>query len=123
MYGLFHDDKQIGFHCFANYTPKRAGQAPIYHFNRIVIHPDYNGLGLGIKFINQSARLLLEEFPHYRILGKFSSVPVYKAMIKDPNWMFLGEKRLMGEMKHGNMERSAGFRDGGIKTYHFELRA
>ena len=26
----------------------------ILHFNRTVVHPDYNGLGLGMKMINKS---------------------------------------------------------------------
>jgi ABC-type glutathione transport system ATPase component len=35
-------------------------------------------------------------------------------------WKFLGAKRLMGKMKHGvSMSRHCGFREGGIKTFHF----
>ena len=56
-------------------------------------------------------------------MGKFSSTPVFKAMIKDKNWIFLGEKRLMGTMKSGgNMLRDSGFREKGVKTYNFEYR-
>jgi len=44
LYGLYHNDKQIGFQCFANYTPHRKGKAKIFHSNRTVIHPDYQGL-------------------------------------------------------------------------------
>lgn len=54
-------------------------------------------------------------------MGKFSSVPVYKAMIKQTCWKFLGEQRLMGKMKTGGaMERKSGFMERGIKTFHFE---
>lgn len=121
LFGLFHDNKQIGFQCFANYVPSVAGQRRIYHFNRTVVHPDYQGLGLGIKLINESARVLLAEHPNIRIMGKFSSVPVYKAMIKAPEWRYIETRRHMGTMSHGQrMERRTGFRDGGIKTYHFE---
>lgn len=121
LYGLFHEEKQIGFQCFANYTPRKKGKKVIVHSNRTVIHPDYQGLGLGIKLINESSRLFKIKKPDYRIMAKFSALPVYKAMIKQPQWRFLGAKRLMGKMKYGgDMERKTGFREGGIKTYHFE---
>lgn len=124
LYGLFHGDKQIGFQCFANYTPKRPGERWIYHFNRTVIHPDYQGLGLGIKLINESSRVFLAENPTYRIMGKFSSVPVYKSMKKSKEWKHLETKRLMGAMNRGKMleHRKDSFRDGGIKTFHFEYK-
>jgi ABC-type lipoprotein export system ATPase subunit len=122
LYGLFHGDNQIGFQCFANYVPHRNGTKIIFHFNRTVIHPDYNGMGLGIKLINETSKLLKQKI-NCRIMGKFSSTPVFKAMIKDKNWIFLGEKRLMGTMKSGgNMLRDSGFREKGVKTYNFEYR-
>jgi hypothetical protein len=119
---LFHGDNQIGFQCFANYVPHRKGTKIIYHSNRTVIHPDYNGLGLGIKIINETSKLLMNKI-NCRIMAKFSSTPVFKAMIKQKNWIFLGEKRLMGSMKTGgNMLRDSGFREKGVKTYNFEYR-
>lgn len=50
-------------------------------------------------------------------------------MIKQPQWKFLGAKRLMGAMPVGGIGRAGivrsgtgkgGFREYGIKTYHFE---
>ena len=62
-------------------------------------------------------------------MAKFSSTPVFKAMIKQSCWKFLGEKRLMGKMQVGGIGRnsvarsgSSGFREYGIKTYHFEFK-
>jgi ABC-type ATPase with predicted acetyltransferase domain len=122
LYGLFDGDNQIGFQCFANYTPHKKGTVIIYHSNRTVIHPDYNGLGLGIILINETSKLLKEKI-NCRIMAKFSSVPVYKAMIKQECWKFLGEKRLMGKMKTGrNMLRNGGFREKGVKTFNFEFK-
>jgi ABC-type lipoprotein export system ATPase subunit len=123
LYGLFYEDKQIGFQCFANYTPPVKGRPRIYHSNRTVIHPDYQGLGLGIHLINESSRVFHAEFPQYKIMAKFSALPVFKAMIKQKCWKYLETKRLMGKMKHGgSMERVGGFREGGTKTYHFEYK-
>lgn len=119
-YGLFHGENQIGFQCFANYVPHRKGTKMIMHFNRTVIHPDYVGLGLGVKFINETSKLLLQKMD-CRIMGKFSSVPVYKACKKDPHWVLKEERILCGNMNVGeNMKRRGGFREKGIKTWTFE---
>lgn len=121
LYGLFLGDTQIGFQCFANYTPHTKGTKRIYHSNRTVVHPDYAGLGLGIKLINQSTALFLNEYTQYRVMAKFSSLPVFKAMSRQKEWRYLKTERLMGKMKTGGgMERKGGFREYGIKTYHFE---
>lgn len=64
----------------------------------------------------------MKEKYKFKIMAKFSSTPVFKAMIKDKNWKFLGEKRVMGKtVKGGMMQRVTGFREGGVKTYHFEF--
>lgn len=63
---------------------------------------------------------MVEKFG-YKIMAKFSSAPVFKAMIKQKCWKFIEEKRLMGKMQRGGtMERQGGFREYGIKSYHFE---
>lgn len=119
-FGIFHEKNQIGFQCFASYQPTKKGYKPIYHFNRTVIHPDYTGLGIGIKFINLTTEYLKNKY-NYKIMGKFSSVPVFKAMIKQTNWRFLGEKIQLGKLQTGrNLMRQKGFREYGIKTFHFE---
>ena len=122
LYGIIHHNNQIGSQCFANYTPHRKGTTIIFHSNRTVIHPDYNGLGLGIKLINETSELLKNKI-ECRIMAKFSSVPVYKAMIKREQWKFLGFKRTMGKLQHGKtMDRKNGFRENGVKTYNFEYK-
>lgn len=120
LYGLFYKEDQIGFQCFANYTPHKKGKKIIFHSNRTVIHPDYNGLGLGIKLINETSEILKKDI-NCRIMAKFSSIPVFKAMKKQKEWVFLGQKRLMGKIRTGgNMIRKSGFREAGVKTFNFE---
>ena len=76
---------------------------------------------MGIQVINLTSEYMKKEYD-YKIMAKFSSVPVFKAMIKQKCWKFLGEKRLMGSMKTGGtMTRKGGFREHGIKTFHFEF--
>lgn len=119
-FGIFHGQNQIGFQCFANYTPDKKGYKSIFHSNRTVIHPDYSGLGIGIKLINLTSEYLKNKYD-YKIMAKFSSIPVFKAMIKQTNWKFLGEKIQLGQLQKGkNMLRQSGFREYGIKTFHFE---
>lgn len=125
-YGLFINGKQIGYNCFANYVPAVKGKPKIFHFNRLVVHPDYNGLGIGIKFLDATCKIFLKKKQTCRILGKFSSIPTLRSLLKSENWRYLQTIRLMGKMKTGLINRnrrkggSTGFREGGIKTYHFE---
>jgi ABC-type Mn2+/Zn2+ transport system ATPase subunit len=137
LYGLFHGENQIGFQCFANYVPKVEGRKWIFHSNRVVIHPDYNGLGLGIKLATECSKLLLDKLPFdnkirnredgFKIMAKFSSIPLFKSRIKDKNWKFKKEERTMGKLNKetGNSKfdrankKSGGFREGGVKTFHF----
>jgi hypothetical protein len=95
------------------------GKKKIFHSNRTVIHPDFQGFGLGIKLINITSKHMKENYG-YRIMAKFSATPVYKSMIKQKEWRYLGSKRIMGKLQRGKGIRQQGFREYGIKTYHFE---
>ena len=116
-YGLFAGDNQIGFQCFANYVPHRKGTKMILHSNRVVIHPDYCGFGLGLRMTDACAEKLKGE--GFEIFAKFSSVPMYNARKKSDKW------RLMDVMRHhkivvgGNMKRKEGFRTD-VKTWSFK---
>lgn len=116
-YGLFLNEKQIGFCAFSNYVPCRKGTKMILHFNRLVIHPDYVGFGLGVKFVDEIAKILVAK--NFRVMGKYSSVPVFKAMIKNKNWVFKG-KINDANGGSGNMKRETGFRKK-VTCYTFEF--
>jgi hypothetical protein len=120
FFGLYHGVNQIGFLCFANYTPVKPGTVPIFHSNRLVIHPDFCGLGVGIKFVNFCSDYLKQKYG-YRIMAKFSSVSMYRARIKDNKWRLINISRLIkGAPKVGSkMERKTGFREY-VKTWSFE---
>ena len=123
FFGLFHEENQIGFICYANYVPYRKidkinKRKMIMHANRIVIHPDYAGMGLGILMTNETAKYMYHK--NYRIMCKFSSVPIYKSMMKSPYWKIIKLNRQIGIKKSGEtMDRKKGFREN-IKTYTFE---
>ena len=126
-FGLFHGQNQIGFQAFTNYVAHKDKTKPmIMHFNRTVIHPDYAGLGLGIRMINETSKIVRAE--GFRVMGKFSSVPVYRSLLKCPEkWRLLESKIQIGKMRFGNLDRrnrknlaeKSGFREN-VKTYSFE---
>ncbi len=112
-YGLFHGKNQIGFQCYANYCPIRSGSVPIFHSNRVVIHPDYAGMGLGINFINATTELMLDKYKNKKtkngaakgckIMAAFSSIPLYKARMNDPKWVLKNVTRKIGRRQESGI--------------------
>jgi len=117
-FGLFCGDDQIGFQCFANYVPCRRGKIEKMHSNRTVIHPDYAGLGMGIKLINETSKIMCDT--GYDVWAKFSSTPVYLAMRRQPCWEIKRIERKTKTVIGGNMMRDKGFRQD-VKTYSFRF--
>ncbi len=119
-FGLFHGDNQIGFQAFSNYVPKKHPDEPfMMHFNRTVVHPDYAGMGLGIHLINETSKIMHSR--GFRIMGKFSSQPVFKALSKSKLWKLKTIERNIGKHKMTSLGRKdKGFRMN-VKTYSFEF--
>lgn len=116
-FGIFCGKNQIGFQCFANYVPRKTkAEKLIMHSNRTVIHPDYAGLGLGILLINETSEMM--HLQGCKVMAKFSSTPVYKAMSKYNFWKLKEEKTKLGKYCTGNNYRKTGSREN-IKTYSF----
>ncbi|SMB88485.1 ABC-type ATPase fused to a predicted acetyltransferase domain [Pasteurella testudinis DSM 23072] len=119
-FGLYHQNEQIGFIAYANYVPRKKGTTMQLHFNRLVIHPDYVGLGLGGSFVNETAKIMQQM--GFDIRAKFSSVPTYKLLTRFPQlWKLVKVDRneTVKNGKRGNMSRETGFRKQ-IKTYSFK---
>ena len=107
-YGLYHNGDQIGFQCFAEYTPwGNKNKKRLLHSNRVVLNPDYVGFGLGIKMVNAASQLLYEE--GYNIMTKLSSIPMYKAHLRDDKWM-LRDVGLNTQKAGKNITRKTGYR-------------
>lgn len=119
LYGLWHGPNQIGFVCYANYVPPIPGKPVTFHANRLVVHPDYAGLGLGIRLLNATAADMVGK--GFRVMGKYSSTPVARAMMKAPLWKLRQIGRQIGKTKvGGNLQRGrAGMREN-VKTYSFD---
>lgn len=117
-YGLFLGENQIGFQCFANYTPHSdKKKKKIMHSNRTVIHPDYVGFGLGLKLINSTSKIMKNK--GYDVWAKYSSTPIYKSMIKyKDQWQLKKISRNLKVMV-GKIDRQNGYREK-VKTYSFK---
>lgn len=118
-YGLFRGEDQIGFICYAAYI---IGNQTTFFPNRAVVHPDYAGLGLGIKLIDETSKLMV--LKGYDIKLKGTSIPVYKMLLKDKLWHF---KKLSRPIKKGKSgyKSTKKARKNTIRTktttYHFDF--
>lgn len=115
-YGLFLGDTQIGFQCLANYVPVTPGTQMKLHSNRTVIHPDYAGMGLGIKLATECARI--GHAMGHAIYAKFSSVPMFRARANHPDWRLVSVDRVTKVAVTGSMKRESGWRKD-VKTWTF----
>lgn len=123
-FGLFEDLNQIGFIAYTNYVPWRDKTKPMtMHANRIVIHPDYIGLGLGICLLNETISLMKIK-GYSNILIKFSSQSMLKALQRDPKWICINQNRLIGlpkcSTKIGRGLHPSSIRHN-VTTYTFKL--
>lgn len=119
LFGLFHGAEQIGFQCFANYVPHRAGFEPEQmHSNRTVIHPDYAGFGLGMRLIDETSKIMTHD--GYDVRAKYSSTPIYRSMKKNPLWKQVDQKMQTTITLGANMIRGTGHRLD-VKCYCFKF--
>lgn len=58
-YGLYDNDMIIGF-CAVIHFP-HPNNSRIKHIHRLVIHPDYQGIGLGKRLLNFVAQMYFEQ--------------------------------------------------------------
>ena len=122
LYGLFDDEAQIGFQCFANYTPRRDKNTQmIMHSNRTVIHPDYVGLSLGLPLINHTSAEMARQ--GFNVKCRFSSIPMLKLLSKSSSWAMEKKSVPTKVILGGNMLRDTGFRaDVTVYNFDFSLR-
>ena len=119
-FGVFHGKNQIGFQCFAEYMPrKKPTDQRVLHSNRTVVHPDYAGFGLGVQIINATSQLMVER--GFKVMAKFSSVPVYKAFKRSPYWKLQTMDKILGNKQYMlRPERSKTLRKNTV-TYSFKF--
>lgn len=127
-FGLYRGEDQIGFCCFAHYSLKDRN---LVHSNRVVVHPDYIGVGLGIKLATAAAAEMHRR--GHRVWAKFTSPAMYKQRVGHPRWKFINQKQAtskkqnapMGRVKSsvaGGSERRNAAKLWGVRYFWFEYR-
>lgn len=102
------------------------------HSNRVVIHPDYVGVGLGIRLATEAARIMHSR--GFRVKAKFTSPAMYRQRINHPEWAYLGSKLITSKKQTGRfgaairseVEGASSRRNDaklwGVKYYWFQFR-
>lgn len=97
-FGLFtENEQQIGFIAFSNYVMwkqehKDQGIPMVLHANRIVVHPDYCGFGLGSKMTDHCADYLQNSLG-YDVQIKLSSASMSRSLSRNSRWELRDVKR------------------------------
>lgn len=81
-YGLYDNNKIIGF--IAVLHQPHAKNKKIKRVSRFVILPDYQGIGLGVKFLNEIAKYYIDKGFDFSI--KTSAKNLILALKKNCNW-------------------------------------
>lgn len=121
MFGLFTDDTQIGFIAYSNYVMwkqehKDKGIPMVMHANRIVVHPDYCGFGLGGRMTDITADYMQNTLG-YDVQIKLSSASMANLLKRNSRWELRDVSRNVhniwsGKGRNGRMD---------VKTYSFKF--
>lgn len=98
-YGLFIDKELAGF-CSVLHFPHPILKN-LKRVHRLVIHPDYQGLGIGLRLLNDVAKLYIPKFKFGIIT---SSPPLILSLSNSPDWVLIdqGRKVSTGGKIHGS---------------------
>lgn len=88
--------------CFAQYSIARRD---LYHSNRVVIHPDYVGIGLGIRLTTTASQIMHEK--GYTVWAKFTSPAMYRSRLGHPRWKYKDTKTITMKKQNSTFGSSA----------------
>lgn len=100
-FGLFEGDRQVGFQCFACYS---MVDKKLYHSNRVVVHPDYVGFGLGIQMATVGANEMVKR--GFTVKAKLTSLAMVKARQNHRNWKLREVKRMVSKSSNSPLAKS-----------------
>ena len=70
--------------------PRRGLNQVIWHSSRVVIHPDYVGIGLGLKFVNEVCQYFYDANRSIQIQTVSSNKPMISQQLKSGRWEMIG---------------------------------
>lgn len=95
-FGLWYEGQAIGF-CAVLHTPHPKSDK-FKRVHRLVILPDYQGIGVGTKFVSLIAKFYTDQGFDFRITS--SSKSVYSSLLKQNDWSLVHVGRYVPH--HGN---------------------
>jgi len=100
----------------------------------VVVHPDYIGIGLGIRLATEASRIMSAR--GFRVKAKFTSPAMLKQRLGHPDWIYLGSKLVTSKSQAGNFGRTIRSSSGpeaavrrneaklwGVKYHWFQFRS
>lgn len=122
LFGLFHEDQQIGFIAYSNYVMwkqehKDRGLPMVMHANRIVVHPDYCGFGLGGKMTDITADYMQNTLG-YDVQIKLSSASMANLLKRNSRWELRDVSRNVNNIWANHKGRTGRI---DVKTYSFKF--
>jgi ABC-type Mn2+/Zn2+ transport system ATPase subunit len=121
MFGLFQEDMQVGFIAYSNYVlwkqeHKDRGIPMIMHANRIVVHPDYCGFGLGGRMTDITADYMQKTLG-YDVQIKLSSASMATLLKRNLKWELRDVSRNINNIWKNHKGRTGRI---DVKTYSFK---
>jgi GNAT superfamily N-acetyltransferase len=113
-YGLYDNDEIIGFFAVLNFPHPVLKNCITGH--RLVILPDYQGIGLGHKFINAVAEIYVKQ--GYEFKATMSAKNLIAALSKDNNWAFVRYSKTAKKKKNDEKNWNSSIRSN-VKTATF----
>ena len=105
-YLLTLDGEPVGFIGIITYPGKRG---VTYRFHRVVIHPNYQNMGLGRKFMEFVASRYAVKGP---VFITSSHPGVYHSLSRSKNWKRIRNISFMTPQRMKNLEKSSSRRAG-----------
>lgn len=123
LFGLFTEsDQQVGFIAYSNYVlwkqeHKDQGLPMIMHANRIVVHPDYCGFGLGGRMTDITAEYMKNTLK-YDVQIKLSSASMATLLKRNQKWELRDVSRNINNIWKNHKGRTGRIY---VKTYSFKF--
>lgn len=101
-YGLYKDEKIIGFLAVIHWA--HPNNKKIKKVHRLVIHPDYQGIGLGIKFLNEIAKIYTSKKFDFMITTTAKNL--VGGLKRSEKWIMIFHGKTNGENARSSLNKA-----------------
>lgn len=115
-YGLFENNEMIAFCSIIHFPHPRAKNIKREH--RLVVLPDYQGIGIGSMFSNVIAKMYKEK--GYRFIATTSAKNLIKKRMKDCHWKCIRYGKTKESSDKSTIKKLRGTHRTTVNTASFE---